>query len=82
MGRVQVEEFLISHNSKKACSIQTIGQKQLLLSKSIIEDCDWDHLRQSIVVPYNDPGSGNAIKGCMLLFMTDFGRGAWMNLCD
>lgn len=81
VGRIQLEEFLISHDSKTA-NIQTIGQKQLLFSKNIIENCDWDYVRQSIVVPYNDGESYNSVKGCKLLFITGPSEGSWINLCD
>lgn len=40
----------------------TIGQKQILLSNKIIQDCEWTNIKDSQVGPYKD--GNKKMRGC------------------
>lgn len=67
IGRIQAEEFLISHK-KTGVVTQVIGQKQLLFSKKIIQECDWTNIRKSQALPFYD--NMGQIKGCQMILCT------------
>ena len=51
IGRLQGEEFLITH-SKQGMITQTIGHKEIIMSKTIIEKCEWACLKNSFCESY------------------------------
>ena len=66
IGRLQGEEFLVTH-SKKGMITQTIGYKEIILIKKIIEHCEWGCLKNSYAVSYLEEKT-EIIKGTKLVF--------------
>ena len=64
LGRIKVDEILISHTSK-SIYVQTIGMKNILLSKNLIQLYDWINIKDSYSVPFTD--ATGSIKGCELI---------------
>lgn len=53
LGRIHSEEFLVTQSSR-GYRAQTIGQKQIVFSRAIIESCEWSCLKNTEAISFFD----------------------------
>ena len=77
LGRIHCQEFLITHDNAGADQ-QMVGQKQILFSKKLIQDVDWQFLQKTQSVPFYD--AEGRVKGCQLVLQKGYDEFSHVNL--
>lgn len=83
LGRIQAQEFLITHD-EESVEVQAIGQNQIMMSKECIQNSDWNHIQNSVVLPFQHLDQNERIRnlGCQFLLSRENGSPIKINMID